>query len=54
VHDQLISAAKRALKNKHAIAIGHLRNATVSVLDKTFAQIEEMGVEIVPVQELMD
>lgn len=54
VHDQLIYAAKKALKNNHAIAIGHLRKATVSALDKTFAQIEEMGVKIVPVTELMN
>ena len=54
VHNQLISAARLALRNKHAIAIGHLRNATISVLDKTLAQIEEMGVEIVPVQKLMN
>jgi len=53
VHDQLIYAAKKALSNGNAIAIGHLKTQTVSVLDSTFSQIEKMGVKIVPVKEIM-
>jgi len=54
VHNQLMVAAKRALKNGSAIAIGHLRKGTVSALNSSFANIKKMGVQIVPVKELMN
>jgi len=54
VHQQLILAAKRALRRGHAVAIGHLKRATVSSLNSSFAAIEDMGVKIVSVTELMD
>ncbi|ADD69717.1 protein of unknown function DUF610 YibQ [Denitrovibrio acetiphilus DSM 12809] len=54
VHDVLMQAAKKALANGSAIAIGHLRKDTISVLENSFRQIEEMGVEIVPVTSLMN
>lgn len=53
VHSQLIHAAKRALANGNIIAIGHLKKETVSVLNSTMAEIEKMGVQIVPVTSLM-
>jgi polysaccharide deacetylase 2 family uncharacterized protein YibQ len=54
VHGQLMKAARKALRNGEAIAIGHLRENTVSVLNSTFREIEKMGVRIVPVTSLMD
>jgi len=54
VHDQLVLAAKKALKKGSAIAIGHLKKSTVLALDSSFDSIEKMGVKIVPVTELMN
>jgi len=54
VHDQLIIAANKALSKGSAIAIGHLKKGTVAALGSSFAQIEKMGVQIVPVTSLMD
>lgn len=53
VHAQLMQAARKALANGSAIAIGHLRKETVSVLAESFAEIEKSGVQIVPVTDLM-
>lgn len=53
VHGQLVAAAKKALSNGSTIAIGHLRNDTVAALPYSLAEIEKMGVKIVPVTELM-
>ncbi|MGE4266951.1 MAG: divergent polysaccharide deacetylase family protein [Deferribacterales bacterium] len=53
VHVQLLSAAKKALSNGSSIAIGHLRDGTVSALPDALAEIEKMGVKIVPVTDLM-
>ncbi|PLX70822.1 MAG: hypothetical protein C0602_04775 [Denitrovibrio sp.] len=54
VHSQLIVAAKKALSKGSAIAIGHLKKGTVSALNNSFDEIERMGVQIVPVTELMN
>lgn len=54
VQKQLIKAARKALGSGSAIAIGHLKKGTVSALESTFAEIEKMGVQIVPVTELMN
>ncbi len=53
VHGQLVAAAKKALSNGSTIAIGHLRNDTVAALPYSLAEIEKMGVKIVPVTDLM-
>ena len=54
VHTQLMTAAKKALASGSAIAIGHLRKGTVSGLEKSLDDIEKMGVQVVPVTELMN
>lgn len=53
VHNELMKAARMALRSGSAIAIGHLKKATISALPKTFDEIEKEGVKIVPVTELM-
>ncbi|PLX68009.1 MAG: hypothetical protein C0603_07820 [Denitrovibrio sp.] len=53
VHDQLIKGARKALKNGSAIAIGHLKKGTVYAMNSSLADIERMGVQIVPVTSLM-
>lgn len=54
VHDQLVKAARKALRKGSAIAIGHLKKGTVTALEKSFRDIEKMGVQIVPVKTLMN
>ena len=53
VRVQLVAAARKALSNGSSIAIGHLRDGTVGALPEALAEIEKMGVRIVPVTDLM-
>lgn len=53
VRVQLVAAARKALSNGTSIAIGHLRDGTVGALPEALAEIEKMGVRIVPVTDLM-
>jgi len=53
VRVQLVQAARLALSRGSAIAIGHLRDGTVAALPEALAEIEKMGVKVVPVTDLM-
>lgn len=50
---QIGSAARRALKNGRAIAIGHYRPLTLQILEREIPALAGEGVQIVPLSDLM-
>lgn len=54
VHDELMLAGKMALSRGGVIVIGHLRKTTVAAFPAALAELERMGVKIVPVTQLMN
>ena len=50
---QLKQAERIAIKNGHAIAIGHPHKSTVEVLHKWIKEAEDRGFDIVPISRIM-
>lgn len=49
--DRLIALAKR---RGYALAIGHPHNETLNVLEKRLPQLKQLGIQLVPVSQLLD
>lgn len=54
IKNKLIESAEIALKQKKMIVIGHLRPKTVNALIRFLPEIETMGVEIVPINKVIN
>lgn len=53
IHGQLLAAAHLAKSKGYAIAIGHVRPNTAQALRESLAEIEELGVRLVRVSQLV-
>ncbi len=53
VSKMILKLARKAIKNGSAIGIGHPRMETIAALKETLPEVKKMGVEIVPITELL-
>ena len=54
IHQRLIGLAKIALRSKEAVGIGHAKQETLEVIQKTLPELEAMGVRLVYLSKIVN